>query len=281
MKGILLSGGTGSRLYPLTITNNKQLLPVYDKPMVYYPMSTLISCGIYDICIISDKKYIEYYKELFKNSYKLGLKITYLVQENPNGIAEAFIIAKEWINNDPVCLILGDNIFHGYPKIKHHDSGAIIFAYKVNNPSEYGVVEFNLNEKVISIEEKPKLPKSNYAIPGLYFFDKNVTKYASELIKSERGELEITDLIKRYLTNDELWVAKFNYGAVWLDAGNADMLFQSAAYIKTIQDRQGIMVGCIEEECYKKKLICKKDLYDIIDHLPNSEYKNYLLKIYK
>jgi len=279
MKGIILSGGTGSRLYPLTTTVNKQLLPVYDKPMIYYPISTMISCGIRELCIISTPEYLPLYERLFGDGKHLGLDICYKVQYKPRGIAESFIIAEDFIKDDVVGLILGDNIFHGMAKIKPTLEGAIIFAYQVNNPSDYGVVEFDNDNKVISIEEKPKEPKSNFAVPGLYFYDNKVIEYAKNLKQSARGELEITDLNRLYMERQKLSVIPFPRGTVWLDAGMPDSLYQSGAYIQTIQERQGIKVGCIEEECYRKKFINKQQLSIIVDRMPNSEYKNYLSKI--
>jgi glucose-1-phosphate thymidylyltransferase len=278
-KGIILSGGTGSRLHPLTVVVNKQLLPVYDKPMIYYPLSTLISCGITEICIISSPEYLPLYEKLLGDGSNLGLKICYKVQHAPKGIAESFIIAEDFIGNDGVSLILGDNIFHGNIKGKIPQQGAIVFAYKVSDPSAYAVVEFDNDGKVLSLEEKPKQPKSEYCVPGLYFFDNKVVKYAKVLKPSGRGELEITDLINIYLSNKELSVIEFPRGTAWLDAGTPDTLFQSAAYIHTIQERQGIKIGCIEEECYRKKIINKSALIKVIDSLPKSEYKQYLQKL--
>ena len=279
MKGIILSGGTGSRLYPLTTTINKQLLPVYDKPMIYYPISTMISCGIRELCIISTPEYLPLYEKLFGDGKHLGLDICYKVQYKPRGIAEAFIIAEDFIQNDTVGLVLGDNIFHGMARMKPGLEGAVIFAYQVNNPSDYGVVEFDNDNKVISIEEKPKSPKSNFVIPGLYFYDNKVVGYAKNLKPSSRGELEITDLNRIYLENKTLSVIQFPRGTVWLDAGTPESLFQSGAYIQTIQERQGIKVGCIEEECYRKKFINKQQLSNVVDKMPKSEYKQYLEKL--
>ena len=276
MKGIVLSGGTGSRLYPLTNVINKQLLPVYDKPMIYYPISTMISCGVKQFCIISSSEYLPMYEKLFGNGHHLGLDIVYKLQYKPNGIAESFILAEDFIGNDPVSLILGDNIFHGMANMKRDLRGAVVFAYEVNNPSDYAVVTFDENGLALNIEEKPQNPLSRYAVPGLYFFDNKVVSYAKQLKPSKRGELEITDVMNIYLNNKELDVVKFPRGTAWLDAGLPDSLFQSAAYVKTIQERQGIRIGCIEEECYKKGFIDKSQLQKIINKLPNSEYKNYL-----
>lgn len=279
MKGIILSGGTGSRLYPITTIINKQLLPVYDKPMIYYPLSTLITCGIKDICIISTPDYLSTYEQLLGDGTKLGLSICYKVQYKPNGIAESFLIAEDFIKNDTVALILGDNIFHGMSRIKPILTGAIIFAYEVTDPSSYGVVEFNEENKVISIEEKPKQPKSKFAIPGLYFYDNLVVEYVKSLKPSYRGELEITDLNKIYLEKELLNVVKFPRGIAWLDAGTPETLFQSGAYIQSIQARQGIKVGCIEEDCYRKKYITKLQLQQLINKMPTSEYRQYLERI--
>ena len=278
MKGIILSGGTGSRLYPLTTVVNKQLLAVYDKPMIYYPLSTMISCGIKDFCIISSPEYIPMYEKMFGNGNHLGLNIVYKVQYKPNGIAESFIIAEDFIGNDNVSLILGDNIFHGIPRIKMDFKGSLVFAYEVNNPWDYAVVQFE-GEKIKQIVEKPKEFISNYAIPGLYFFDNKVINYSKTLKHSKRGELEITDIINIYLNNNSIDVIKFPRGTAWLDAGQPDTLFQSAAYVKTIQERQGIRIGCIEEECYNKGFIDKNQLKKVVDKLPESEYKKYLERL--
>jgi glucose-1-phosphate thymidylyltransferase len=279
MKGIILAGGTGSRLYPLTSTINKQLLPVYDKPMIYYPFCTLLSCGIKDFCIISSPEYLPSYEKLFGDGSQLGIKITYKVQYKPRGIAESFIIAEEFINNDSVALILGDNIFHGMPRVKPILYGAVIFGYEVSDPRSYGVIEFDSDNNVISIEEKPTEPKSNYAVPGLYFYDKNVVEYAKTLKPSARGEIEITDLNLIYLDNKQLTAVKFAKGTAWLDAGSAESLFESSAYVQAIQSRQGIKIGCIEEECFKRKYISKEQLKALMEKLPNSEYKKYLNKL--
>jgi len=278
MKGIILSGGTGSRLYPLTTVVNKQLLPVYDKPMIYYPLSTMISCGINEFCIISSPEYLPMYEKMFGNGNHLGLNIVYKVQYKPNGIAESFIIAEDFIKNDNVSLILGDNIFHGMPRIKMDFKGALVFAYEVTNPWDYAVVQFEEN-KIKQIIEKPKEFISNYAIPGLYFFDNKVINYSKTLKPSKRGELEITDIINIYLSNNSIDVIKFPRGTAWLDAGQPDTLFQSAAYVKTIQDRQGIRIGCIEEECYNKGFINKTQLKKVVEKMPESEYKKYLERL--
>ena len=278
MKGIILSGGTGSRLYPLTTVVNKQLLPVYDKPMIYYPLSTMISCGIKEFCIISSPEYLPMYEKIFGNGNHLGLDIVYKLQYKPNGIAESFIIAEDFIGNDNVSLILGDNIFHGIPRIKMNFKGALVFAYEVTNPWDYAVVQFD-KDNIKKIVEKPKELISNYAIPGLYFFDNKVIGYSKSLKPSKRGELEITDIINIYLNNNSIDVIKFPRGTAWLDAGQPDTLFQSAAYVKTIQDRQGIRIGCIEEECYNKGFIDKNQLKKVIEKIPISDYKKYLERL--
>lgn len=279
MKGIVLAGGTGSRLYPSTCCINKQLLPVYDKPMIYHPLSTLINFGIKDICIITAPDYLSSYKTLLKNSCDLGLNIVYKIQETANGIAQSFLIAEDFIQKQNVCLILGDNVFHGIGQPKIPKQGATIFAYEVNDPAAYGVIEFDENGLAISIEEKPIIPKSNFAIPGLYFYDKNVVQYAKSLKPSSRGELEITDLNKIYLDKKDLNVIKFPRGSAWLDAGTPENLFQSSAYVQAIQNRQGIKIACIEEDCYKKKFMSKSDLQKVINKIPKSEYKDYLQKL--
>ena len=279
MKGIILAGGTGSRLYPMTVSVNKQLIPVYDKPMIYYPLANLISFGIKDICIISSPEHVDNYKNLFKNAWRLGLNICYETQPEPKGIAQALIIAEDFIKNNNICLILGDNIFHGLSDLEIASTGATVFAYEVSNPSAYGVIDFDSNDNPISMKEKPLCPSSKYAMPGLYFYDKNAFEYAKALTPSERGELEITHLNKIYLDRKEIKAIKLKKGTVWLDAGTPESLFQSSAYIQAIQSRQGTMVGCIEEECLKKNFIDKNQLTDLICEIPNSEYKNYLIKL--
>ena len=279
MKGIILAGGTGSRLYPMTVSVNKQLIPVYDKPMIYYPLANLISFGIREICIVSSPEFIDKYKKLFNDGSHLGLDISYRIQPEPKGIAQALIIAEDFINNENVCLILGDNIFHGVSDIEIANTGATVFAYEVSNPSAYGVVSFDSSGNPISMEEKPLCPTSKYAMPGLYFYDKNAVKYAKSLAPSNRGELEITHLNRLYLEKKEVTVIKFKRGTVWLDAGTPESLFQSSAYIQAIQSRQGTMVGCIEEECLKKNFIDKNQLTNLIYEMPNSEYRTYLLTL--
>jgi glucose-1-phosphate thymidylyltransferase len=240
-----------------------------------------LSCGIKDFCIISSPDYLPSYEKLFGDGTQLGVNITYKVQYKPKGIAESFIIAEDFIGDDNVALILGDNIFHGMPRVKPLLEGAIIFGYEVNDPKAYGVVEFDNENNVISIEEKPSEPKSNYAVPGLYFYDKKVVQYAKSLKPSNRGEIEITDLNLIYLDKKQLTAVKFAKGTAWLDAGSAETLFESGAYIQAIQSRQGIKIGCIEEECYKRKLINKAQLQNLIDKMPKSAYKEYLIKLIK
>lgn len=279
MKGIILAGGSGSRLYPLTTIINKQMIPVYDKPMIYYPFSTLIHFGIKEFCIISTAEHLQIYERIFKDGSELGLNISYKIQKEPKGIAESLIIAEDFINNENVALILGDNIFHGVNKTKLNENGATVLAYEVDDPTAYGVLELNEDGTPISLEEKPEHPKSNLAICGLYFYDDNACQYAKSLKPSKRGELEITDLNRIYLEKNQLNVLKCPRGSVWLDAGTPETLFESAAYIHAIQKRQGHKIGCIEEETYRCKNINKKQFKNLIDKLPNGEYKNYLEKL--
>lgn len=280
MKGIILAGGTGSRLYPMTVSVNKQLIPVYDKPMIYYPLANLISFGIKDVCIISSSDFVDKYRNLFSDGSQLGMSISYKIQEKPKGIAESLVISKDFIKNSKVCLILGDNIFHGISDIEIAANGATIFGYEVRNPSAYGVVDFDLHGRAKSIQEKPSFPSSKFAVPGLYFYDENATEYANTLTPSARGELEITDLNNLYLRKNEMTVYKLKKGSVWLDAGTPESLFQSSAYIQAIQSRQGLMVACVEEESYKRKFINKDQLRKLIDKMPESEYKEYVRNYY-
>lgn len=278
MKGIILAGGTGSRLYPLTQSVNKQLLPVYDVPLIYYPMATLMNAGIQEICIISSPDYIPAYKKLFKNGRHLGLDITYEIQERPDGIAQSFVIGKDFIGNDSVMLVLGDNIFHGNIDCSFF-SGAKIFAYEVGNPQDYGVVKFNEEGKATMLVEKPTEFISKFAIPGLYIYDNEVIDIAKNLKPSPRGELEITDLNKEYLKNDRLYVSKLDRGFVWLDAGVPSTLHQAASYVETIQARQGIKIACLEEIAFNKNFINKIEFAHLLDNLPKSEYKKYLTEL--
>ena len=283
-KGIILAGGKATRLYPITSTISKQLLPVYNKPMVYYPLSVLMLAGIKDILIISNSSTLPRLKDLFGNGKHLGINISYAEQEKPNGLAEAFIIGEKFIGKDNVALILGDNIFfgHGFSDIldraKKRKTGATIFGYYVEDPCRYGIVELDKNKKPIAITEKPKNPKSNWAVPGLYFYDNSVVKIAKTIKPSSRGELEITDVNKVYLKNKKLSVELLNRGFAWLDAGTYDSLLDSSLFIRTIEQRQGIMVGCLEEIAYKRGFINKKQLLEQAKNL-NSVYTKYLLKV--
>ena len=279
MKGIILAGGTGSRLFPLTQVVNKQLLPVYDVPMVYYPMATLMNAGIREVCIISSPEYLSAYKKLFRDGKHLGMDIIYLEQPKPEGIAQAFIIASDFIGSDSVMLVLGDNIFHG--EIDYtFKKGAKVFAYEVSNPQDYGVVKFDDQGKATLLVEKPKEFISRYAIPGLYLYDNSVVEISKNLKPSTRGELEITDVNKEYLNSGNLYVSKLNRGFVWLDAGLPSTLHQAASYVETIQTRQGIKIACLEEIAYRNKFINDTEFESLIMSLPNSEYKNYLLDLF-
>lgn len=284
MKGIVLAGGLGSRLFPITISVSKQLMPVYDKPMIYYPMSTLISVGIKDILIICNPRDIELFKNLLGDGSKYGCCFQYATQSKPKGIADAFLIGSKFIGNDQVTLILGDNIFY-FPSIAERiednkmKDGAHIFAYHVSDPSRYGVVDFDDNNQVLSIEEKPSHPKTNYAIPGLYFFDKKVTDYAKALKPSLRGELEITDLLQIYLKEESLNVMKMDKGTAWLDTGTFSSLMQASQFVQVLEQRQGLKVGCIEEAAYKRGYINKNQLLLLADKYANSGYGKYLISL--
>ncbi len=266
MKGIILAGGSGTRLFPITQCNSKQLLPVYDKPMIYYPLSTLMFAGIKDILLISTPTDIESYKRLFGDGSLLGISIKYQIQEQPNGIAEAFIIGEKFIDGDNVALILGDNIFFGdnlslsFKDLVQFDSGAQLFAYHVSDPQRFGVIEFDQNKKVLSIEEKPSKPKSNYAITGMYFYDSCVCEYSKQLFPSNRNELEITDLNRIYLEREELKVNILGRGYAWLDSGTHDSLLETSSFVKTIQMSQGILVGSPEEVAFINGWIGKKEI---------------------
>ena len=285
MKGIILAGGSGTRLHPLTISVSKQILPIYDKPMIYYPLSVLMLAGIRDILIISTPRDINCFKELFGDGKKIGLNISYTIQEKPNGLAEAFLIGEEFIGGDSCALVLGDNIFFGQgfsPKVQKAaqiEKGAEIFGYLVKDPREYGVVEFDENMNVISLEEKPEIPKSKYAVPGLYFYDNTVVEKAKNLKPSKRGELEITDLHKLYLEEKALKVNLLGRGFAWLDTGNHKNLLQASNFIETIQERQGNYVACIEEIAYKNGWITKEELLKLAEPLLKTEYGKYLLDI--
>jgi len=285
MKGIILAGGSGTRLHPLTRSVSKQILPVYDKPMIYYPLSVLMLAGIKEILLISTPRDIECFRELLGDGKKIGINIEYAIQDKPNGLAEAFIIGEKFIGNDNVALILGDNLFFGQafsPVIKESAKlkiGAEIFGYLVKNPKEYGVVEFDDNRNVLSLEEKPEKPKSKYAIPGLYFYDNTVIEKAKNLKPSKREELEITDLNKIYLSEGNLKVNLLGRGFAWLDTGTHKNLLQAANFIETIQDRQGNYVACIEEIAYKNGWITKEELVELAEPLLKTEYGKYLIEI--
>jgi len=287
MKGIILAGGAGTRLNPLTKAMSKQLIPVYDKPMIYYPLSTLVLAGIKDILIISTLQDLPKFRKLFGDGREIGLNISYQEQPKPEGIAQAFIIGEEFIGDDSVCLILGDNIFYGHnlsitlQKMAGLKEGACIFGYWVANPQRYGVVEFNENNEVISIEEKPKYPKSNYAVPGLYFYDNGVVDIAKNLKPSARGELEITDVNLTYLKKGNLKVELLGRGYAWLDTGTPDSLLDASNYIATMERRQGLKIGCIEEVAFRMGYIDKTQFEGIIERLPANDYRKYLEMILK
>ena len=287
MKSIILAGGAGTRLNPLTKVISKQLIPVYDKPMIYYPLSTLMLAGIKDILIISTPQDLPKFRELFGDGREIGLSISYKEQPKPEGIAQAFIIGEEFIGGDSVCLILGDNIFYGHnlsmtlQKMARLRKGACIFGYWVANPQRYGVVEFNESSDVISIEEKPKYPKSNYAVPGLYFYDNEVVEIAKNLKPSTRGELEITDVNLAYLKKGNLKVELLGRGYAWLDTGTPDSLLDASNYIATMERRQGLKIGCIEEVAFRMGYIDKNQFEEIIERLPVNDYRKYLEMILK
>lgn len=285
MKGIILAGGSGTRLYPVTQVISKQILPVYDKPMIYYPLSVLMLAGIQEILIISTPTDLPLYKNLFHDGSNLGLKLSYAEQPSPDGLAQAFLIGENFIGSDQVCLVLGDNIFYGYNfssilnEVATIKSGATVFGYYVTDPERYGVAEFNENGKVLSLEEKPEKPKSNYAVTGLYFYGNDVVQKAKSLKPSKRGELEITDLNKLYLNEGTLNVKLLGRGFAWLDTGTHDSLLQAANYIATIENRQGLKVSCIEEIAYKKGFIDKKQLLKLAEPLKKNAYGQYLISL--
>lgn len=286
-KGIILAGGTGSRLYPLTKVISKQIVPVYDKPMIYYPLSILMLAGIRDVLIISTRKDITGFEDLLGDGHQIGIDISYAIQEKPNGLAEAFIIGEDFIGNDDVALILGDNIFYGQSLsdvLKNamvREEGATIFGYYVKNPKAYGVVEFDEEQNVLSLEEKPQNPKSNYAIPGLYFYDNSVVQIAKNVKPSERGEKEITSVNNEYLSMGKLKVELLGRGFAWLDTGTPDGLLEAANFVATFQKRQGLYVSCIEEIAYKRGFINRAQLEKLALELPNTPYGEYLLDISK
>jgi glucose-1-phosphate thymidylyltransferase len=280
MKGIILAGGAGSRLYPLTLVASKQLQPVYDKPMVYYPLTTLIENGIREFCLVSTPHDLPRFKQLFQNSAAWGITIDYREQPKPAGIAQAFLIAESFIGDGPVALVLGDNIFYGgdvfQRAFEKFTGGAIIFGYQVHDPERYGVVEFDQNGHAVSLEEKPKKPKSNYAVPGLYIYDNQVVAITKGLKPSARGELEITDVNAAYLNLGQLRVFKLNRGFAWLDAGTSSSLHEASAYIQTIEKRQGIKIGCPEEMAFRRGFINAEQFDALIAKTPNCEYSDYL-----
>ena len=283
MKGIVLAGGAGTRLYPVTKVYSKQLTLIYDKPLVYYPLSILMLAGIKEILIISDKETIPLYKKLFDDGSQLGMQINYAVQKAPNGIAEAFIIGEKFIGKDNVTLILGDNIFYGNLSFLYNginnNKDATIFGYQVRDPQRYGVIEFDKEGKAISIEEKPKNPKSHYAVTGLYFYDNDVVEIAASLKPSARGELEITDVNKAYLEKDKLDVQMMGRGMAWLDTGTHDSLLEASTFIETIEKRQGLMVACLEEIAYRSKFIDINQLQKLASRLGTSKYGQYLERL--
>lgn len=285
MKGIILAGGKGTRLYPSTITISKQLLPIYDKPMIYYPISILLLAGIKDILIISTPQDIPQYQNLLGSGEKIGVNFTYKIQEQPKGLAEAFIIGEDFIGNDDVCLILGDNVFYGqgftdiFKRIKESNSPATVFGYRVNNPKEFGVVEFDDKGNVISIEEKPENPKSKYAVPGLYFYDNSVIEIAKNVKPSARGELEITSVNNEYLKRKELKVELLGRGTAWLDTGSPSNMLKAGIFVETVQTRQGLYIACIEEIAWRQGLINDDQLRKIGEELKQTEYGKYILSL--
>jgi glucose-1-phosphate thymidylyltransferase len=284
MKGIILAGGSGTRLYPVTKSVSKQILPIYDKPMIYYPLSVLMLAGVRDILIISTPRDINSFKELFRDGSKLGLNLQYAVQDEPRGLAEAFIIGEDFIEKDKVALVLGDNIFFGYGFTERLEKAvareeATIFGYHVSNPKDFGVVEFDENNNVVSIEEKPQRPKSNYAVPGLYFYDNDVIEIAKNIRPSARGELEITSVNNEYLKRSKLKVELLGRGMAWLDTGTHRGLLNAANFVEAVQTRQGLYVACIEEIAYRKGYISREQLISLVKPLSKVEYGKYLLNI--
>ena len=287
MKGIILAGGSGTRLYPITKGISKQLIPVYDKPMIYYPLSTLMLAGITDILVISTPEYTPLFEQLLGDGSDIGISLTYKVQEKPNGLAEAFILGADFIGDDSVCLILGDNIYYGSGLSKlvqeaaQKADGATVFGYHVNDPERFGVVDFDSNMKALSIEEKPENPKSNYAVTGLYFYDNTVVEKAKNLKPSDRGELEITDINKLYLDEGKLDVKLMGRGYAWLDTGTHDSMMEAASFIATIQKRQNLKVACLEEIAYRMGYISKEKLVELAQPMKKNDYGQYLLRLAK
>jgi glucose-1-phosphate thymidylyltransferase len=286
MKGIILAGGSGTRLYPITKSICKQLLPIYDKPLIYYPLSILMLSGIREILIISTPKDTHKFEELLGDGSKLGLSLSYAVQETPRGLADAFLIGEKFINGEPVCLILGDNIFYGQglinfltKAVKESNMGGTVFGYFVNDPQRYGVIEFDKNKKVISIDEKPDNPKSNYAVVGLYYYDHNVVDYAKSIKPSHRGEIEVTDINRIYLKNNNLKVQLMGRGFAWLDTGTFESMIIASEFVKTIEERQGLKIACIEEIAYKQGFINEEQLLELAQPLLKSGYGEYLKNV--
>ena len=287
MKGIILAGGKGTRLYPNTISVSKQLLPIYDKPMIYYPMSVLLLAGIRDILIISTPRDIGAYKELFRDGAQLGIHIEYETQETPRGLADAFILGEKFIGGDSVCLVLGDNVFYGQyfssllsSAMKQAETvGAAVFGYPVKNPREFGVVEFDENNRVLSIEEKPEHPKSNFAVPGLYFYDNSVVKIAKEVIPSVRGEIEITSVNNAYLEQGRLQVTLMGRGMAWLDTGSPDGMHKAGDFVKTVQETQGFYISCIEEIAWRRGYITLEQLHALGGQMKMTDYGKYILSL--
>ena len=287
MKGIILAGGKGTRLYPLTISISKQILPVYDKPMIYYPLSMLMLAGIREILIISTPEALPGFRELLKDGSQWGVKFEYAEQAEPRGLADAFVVGRDFIGDSPVCLILGDNVFYGgglgslMKECAALTEGAVIFGYRVTDPERYGIMEFDAHQNVVSLEEKPVKPKSNYAVPGIYFYDNQVVKYAESLKPSPRGEIEITDLNKIYLEKGKLKARLFGRGIAWLDLGTHQSLLQGAMFIEAIQQRQGLMIACLEEIAYRAGYISKEQLEQLGKTFAGNSYGQYILDIVK